>query len=658
MATQSADSQAPDANRGNAQMAEAGVGVGGGSALTGDFGPEPERTAPADAVGRALALLAGAITSLVTVALIALIVIVFANVIGRYIFNSSLTWAAEAAQWLFVAIIFLAIPLAHQARLHISVTLLVDRLPRRWRTVALVIAEVVVAYTTIMLFFGGRELIEAIGGTNHVLGLPVWVKFVVIPVSCVCAMLFLAFADHRPKTPRWTGLAAICAGAALYVIINVYGLVPLRGFDPAIVMACAFALSLVMGIPISFAMLFAVFLANQASGILPDPAIVQNMVNGAGKFLLLAIPLFITAGALMNAGGLSRRLMDFAFTLVGHLRGGFAQVNVVSSMLYGGISGSSYSDAALGSKLLVPQMVRHGYSPQLSCAVTASSAVMPNIIPPSIALLILAAVGNLSVGALWLAGVVPGLMIACGLMLVVYLIARAKGLGEANAKASSRQRGSAFVHAVPVLMLAIVILGSIRFGVVTPTEAGVLAVVYAWLLGMAGYREYGLRGLWQTLRTSSIEAAMIGLLIGVAAPFAFILVAEQVPQSITTFVTSLSSDPLMILLIANLVLLMFGMFLDIGAAILILTPLLLPLATSLGIDPIHFGLVIVVNLMLGGLTPPVGMLVFVTATITRTPVHQIFNAMIPFFVALVLVLLLVTYVPALSLGLGWLIGGE
>ena len=642
-----------------------------GSSLTGDAAlGEQRRTlageqmpgVPQGPIAQVLHRIEQVIAGAATVALIALIVIIFANVIGRYIFNSSLTWAGDAAQWLFVAIIFLAIPLAHRARLHLSITFLVDKLPAGARAGVAVAGDIIVAYTTIMLLFGSQELISAIGGTNHVLGLPAWVKYAVIPVSCIAALIFLAFrgvsgADRDPAS-RWNGVVAIVVAAGLYVLVNVFGVVSIRGADPALVMAAAFLIGMAMGIPVSFAMLFGAFLANQASGLLPDPAIVQNMVNGAGKFLLLAIPFFITAGALMNAGGLTQRLMDFAFALVGHLRGGFAQVNVVSSMLYGGISGSSYSEAALGTKILVPQMVRHGYSAPMSCAVTAASAVMPNIIPPSIALLILAAVANLSVGDLWLAGVVPGLLIALCLMLVVYVIARIKGYGTATERAGARARGNALVHAMPVLVLAIVILGGIRFGVVTPTEAGVLAVIYAWLLGMVGYRAYGLKGLWETLRTSAIEAAMIGLLIGVAAPFAFILVTQQVPQTVTAFVTGLSSDPLMILLIANLVLLLFGMFLDIGAAILILTPLLMPLMVSLGIDPVHFGLVIVINLMLGGLTPPVGMLVFVTATISRTPAHLVFRAMLPFFAALVVALLIVTYVPAVPLGLGWLIGGS
>lgn len=608
--------------------------------------------------GRILHAMDQVITTILTCCLIALIAVMFANVVGRYVFSFSLTWATEFAQWLFIGVIFLAIPVAHRARMHLSLTFLTDRLPASGKAFLALASDVIVAYTTIMLLFGGQQLMELIGGVNHVLGLPIWIKYAVIPVSCIAGLVYLALRGFDADRNSWRGPLAILLSVAVYFVINRYGWISIEGGQPALVMGIAFATAMVLGAPISFAMLFSAFVANQASGSMPDPAVVQSMVNGSSKFLLLAIPFFITAGTLMNAGGLTRRLMDFAFSLVGHFRGGFAQVNVVSSMLYGGISGSSYSEAALGSKLLVPQMVRHGYSAEFSCAITAASSILPNIIPPSIALLILAAVSNLSVGELWLAGVGPGLLIVVCLMVTVYVVSRLRGYGEARERVSGGQRLRAFMRAGPVLVLAVIILGGIRFGIVTPTEAGVLAVIYSWILGMFAYRAYGLRELWRTLSTSAIEAALIGLLIGVAGPFAFILVSEQVPQSITGFMTGLSDNPVVALLIANAVMLFFGTFLDIGAGILILTPLLLPLMVEMGVDPIHFGLIVVVNLMLGGLTPPVGMLVFVTGTISKTPVHRIFRAMYPFFAALVVALLIVTFVPAISLGLGWLIGGR
>jgi tripartite ATP-independent transporter DctM subunit len=303
-------------------------------------------------------------------------------------------------------------------------------------------------------------------------------------------------------------------------------------------------------------------------------------------------------------------------------------------------------------------MVRRGYPPDLACAITASAAVLPNIIPPSIALLILAAVSNLSVGDLWLAGVGPGVLMTVCLMVMVYVVVRSRNLDAPGKRARAAERLSAFVRALPVLVLAIIILGGIRFGVVTPTEAGVLAVAYSLFLGFGIYRNYDLRELWTAIRESAVEAALIGLLIGSAAPFAFVLVSQQVPQDITAAILAISADPILVLLIVNVLLLIFGMALDIGAAILILTPLILPLMIKLGYDPVHIGLVIVVNLMLGGLTPPVGMLAFVTSTVSRTPVHKIFAAILPFLGALVVALLIVSYVPGVSLGLDWLMSGR
>ncbi|MDF1750145.1 MAG: TRAP transporter large permease subunit [Alphaproteobacteria bacterium] len=593
-----------------------------------------------------------------TIALIALILIVLTNVIGRYVFNSSLTWGGEAAQWLFIGVIFLAVPLAHRGRAHLSIQFLVERLPIPIQAVAAFVSDLIIAYATVMLLTGGVTLIGAMGGVNYALNLPSWVKFALIPVTSALGLLYLALQGLDEGKRPWRGVISIVLAFGVYFLLQPGGLVSLKGLDPGATMIISFLVAMAIGTPVAFAMIFAAFAANAVGAVMPPAAVVQTMVNGSSKFLLLAIPFFIAAGALMNVGGLTSRLMDFAFKLVGHLRGGFAQVNIVSSGFYAGISGSSYSEAALGTKLLVPQMVKHGYSPGFSCAVTAAAATLPNVIPPSIALLILASVANLSVGSLWLAGVGPGLLMGGSLMVCVYVIARMRGYGTANQAASWGERGRAGIKALPVLGLAIVIIGGIRGGVVTPTEAGVLAVAYAFVLGIAVYRTFTWKELWSTLRSAAIEAAMVGLLIGAAAPFTFVLVTEQIPQSLSALITGLSDNPYIVLLLANLLMLFFGMFLDIGAAILILTPLLLPVMVSMGVDPIHFGLIVVVNLMLGGLTPPVGMLVFISSAISKTPVHEVFRAMYPLLGALLIALAIVTYVPAVSLGLGWLLQGH
>ncbi len=626
----------------------------GAAAMAEAQGTEP----PGNIWGRLLRGLDWLVGNVAGLLLASLIVIILGNVIGRYVFNYSLTWAAELAQWLFIYVIFLGIPLAERAGMHLSITFLVERLPAKLRLAVEIVAKVLVAYTMILLIFGSDTLIGAIGGTNVALGLPGWLKFVLIPAAAGVALVYIALEGLEKGRARWRGIIEVAAAAAIYIVLNDRGWVALPEFNSAAAMCVVFAVGLAIGMPVAFAMLLSVFISTMVGGFLPPAAIVQNMVNGSSKFLLLAVPFFITAGALMNRGGLTTYLVDFAHKLVGHFRGGMGQVNVFSSFLYGGISGSSYSEAALGSKLLVPQMVRRGYPQDLACAITASAAVLPNIIPPSIALLILAAVSNLSVGDLWLAGVGPGILMTVCLMVMVYFVVKARNLDDRGQRARASERLRAFVHALPVLILAVIILGGIRFGIVTPTEAGVLAVAYSLVLGFGVYRNYNLRELWTTIRESAIEAALIGLLIGAAAPFAFVLVSQQVPQDITAAILAISSDPILVLLIVNVLLLLFGMVLDIGAAILILTPLILPLMTKLGYDPVHIGLVIVVNLMLGGLTPPVGMLAFVTSTVSRTPVHKIFAAILPFLGALFVALLIVSYVPGVSLGLDWLISGR
>lgn len=607
------------------------------------------------AAQRILPVLDALIGAMAVLCLVSLVAIVFTNVVGRYVFSNSLIWSLEAARWLFIAVIMLGVPLAHRMRMHLSLSFVVDRLPAPGRRLAVFSADLITAYTTFLLLSGGITLIDTLGGTNVSLGLPQWARFLPVPLSCGLGLIYLALRGFDEGADRWRSPVAIVLAALLVWAVPEHMERAFYGFDPALTMAVAFATAMLIGTPVAFAMLFSAFAANLAGGFLPEAAVVQNLVNGSSKFLMLAIPFFILAGALMNAGGLTSRLIDFAYSLVGHMRGGLAQVNVVSSGLYAGISGSSYSDAALGAKLLVPQMTKHGYSPGFSCAVTAASATLPNVIPPSIALLLLAAAGNLSVGKLWIAGIVPGLIMAGVLMALIFVISVRRGYGAVIQRVSWAQRGRAALVAAPVLMLALLIIVGIRFGVVTPTEAGVLAVVYAFVVGTVIYRAWTAKGLLEALRGAAVEAALVGFLIGAASPFAFVLMAEQVPQSVTAALSGLTSNLFLTLLLVNLLLLLFGLVLDIGAAILILTPLLLPGLVALGLDPIHVGIIIVINLMLGGLTPPVGMLAFIASNVSGTPVHDVFRNLIPFLGALLGALGLITAIPALSLGLGQLI---
>lgn len=586
--------------------------------------------------------------------LLAIILNVIAGVISRYVFNNSFQWTEELGQWLFIWLIFVGINVGHRRGLHIALGSIDQFLPSGLRHLRGVLAGTIVAYTMLMLLFGSWDLTWLLGGVSTGLQWPQWTRTIIVPAACVVGLIYILFDRIDEPETRLIGPLAVAAAIAAYAATEAFGVIRFPGTSPSLVMATAFLASMALGVPVGFALLFGTFLATLGAELLSPAAVVLNMVNGASKFILLAIPLFLTAGYLMNAGDLTRRLMDFAHSLVGHLRGGLAQVNVVASMLFGGVSGSSTADAAVDSKILVPQMVRQGYSPEFSCAITSASAILPNIIPPSIAMLIYAAAADASVGRLFIAGIGTGLALTVVLLLTVHVISVRRGYGRGGQRATARQRVGAFVSAVPVLMIAVWILGGIRFGIVTATEAAVLAVLWAAFLGVY-YRAYHWRDLYQALVHSGIDAALVGFIIAVAAPFAWVLISERIPQEFVALVSSFVESRWATLLLVNLLLLIAGCFLDLSAAVLILVPIFLPLLPKLGIDPIHFGIIVIVNMMIGGITPPFGVLVFVTASITRTPTAAVFRECLPFVVTLVLGLLLITYVPAISMALVYLV---
>lgn len=403
-------------------------------------------------------------------------------------------------------------------------------------------------------------------------------------------------------------------------------------------------------------MVLGVVMTTWTGGLLPTPAIMQNMVAGSSKFILLAIPFFLTTGYLLNIGGLSNRLIDFASALFGHFRGGLAQVNVFNSVLVGGISGSSGADAASTTKVLVPQMVARGFAPDFTCAVTAASSILPNVLPPAIAMLVYASVSNVSIAKLFVAGILPGLLIAAALMVCNTVMARKRGYEEAGTRASCAVVRRTFLRALPALVIAVVVLGCIRFGITTATEAGVMALVWAFILGKFVFREYSWRQLGESLAECCVDSALIGFLIAASVPFAWILIADGLPQQLVGLTQDYALGPMALILVVVVTLFVAGMFLDLTPAILIAAPLFLPLLTAAGFDPVQVGIIMIINLQLGGVTPPVGILVFITAQISRTSPQAVFREVIPFAAAIVVVLALVCAVPALTLGLWSVLG--
>ncbi|MGR6980356.1 TRAP transporter large permease [Testudinibacter sp. P27/CKL/0425] len=418
-------------------------------------------------------------------------------------------------------------------------------------------------------------------------------------------------------------------------------------FIPIIILLVLFTL----GIPVAFCIFFST-LSYFLMSDLPMIMLVQRLAGSLESVTLLAIPFFIMAGVFMNHSGISERLLKFCEVLTGHLNGGLAQVNVALSTLMGGLSGSNIADAAMNSKLLVPQMVAREYSASFSSAVIAAGSLITPIIPPGIAMIIYGYVNNVSIGRLFLAGVVPGFLLCILMMVLVSIISKKRGyLPIREKRASCREIIFSAKDAVLALMLPVIIIGGIRMGVFTPTEAGAIAVIYALVLGMFVYRKMNPYQLWLSIRESALGAANVLLIICVAVGFSKFLTWERIPQSLATWITQIVDSPLTFLIIVNITLLILGMFLEGNAIMIVLAPLLAPIAHSYSIDPIHFGIVFIFNGAIGTITPPLGTVMFTTCSITEVPIEKFIKDVIPFWLLLVVELLLLTYIPAITTAL-------
>lgn len=378
--------------------------------------------------------------------------------------------------------------------------------------------------------------------------------------------------------------------------------------------------------------------------------VVQRTISGLESIPLLAVPFFVMAGVFMNYTGITSRMIRFAEVLTGHMPGGLAQTNVVLSTLMGGLSGSSLADAAMQSKILVPEMEKRGYGKAFSSAVTGASALITPIIPPGIALIIYGFVGNVSIGRLFLAGVVPGVMTCLFMMVAVHFISKRRGyLPIYERRAGIREVFRAFREASWALFLPVVIVGGIRFGVFTPTEAGSIAILYALVLGTIVYREMTLKDLKTGLIETVTTTASIMLIIAAASSFAWILTWERVPQITANWVLSIVSSPGMFFFLINIFLLIVGMFIEGNAAMLVLIPIFMPMVQALGINDVHFGMVFIFNMAVGSLTPPMGTVMFTTCSITGAKIGDYIRESVPFYLVLLFCLILITYMPQISL---------
>ncbi|MGB5202804.1 TRAP transporter large permease [Eudoraea sp.] len=425
-------------------------------------------------------------------------------------------------------------------------------------------------------------------------------------------------------------------------------------YIPILVLVISFIGLLAIGTPVAWSITISALLTMLVS-IPALPAfttVAQRIGTGLDSFALLAIPFFILSGELMNKGGIAHRLIAFAKTLVGALPGGLALINIISAMLMGAIAGSAMASASAMGSILGPEMEKEGYSREFGAAVNITSATTGLLIPPSNVLIVYSlASGGASIAALFLAGYIPGILTGLLLMLVASFWAKKKGY-KVGKRSTFKNIIKTFIDAVPSLFMLVVVIGGIVTGMFTATEASAIAVLYSVILGFI-YKEITFEKLPQILLDSSSTTAIVMLLIGASMSMSWALSFENIPQDISTGLLSISDNKIMILLIINLLLLFVGIFMDMTPAVLIFTPIFLPVVMKLGLDPVHFGIIMILNLCIGLCTPPVGSVLFVGVGIANTTIEKVIKPLLPLFVVMIIALFLITYIPQLSL---WLPG--
>ncbi|MDQ0314963.1 TRAP transporter large permease subunit [Amorphus orientalis] len=572
--------------------------------------------------GRVLDVASAWLSAIAALVLAGLMVLVVSGFVLRYAFSSSIMGAEAAGIWLNVAIVGLGAPLALNSTLAMRLDVFQRLLPRHVRLGADMVAEAMTLLSGLVIAHGSYTVTRIVGGTNAGLGLPEWIPFALFALGGGLVVLFTVLkliADGRIAT-----LVVALALAAFAFWLAGSGIRIETGLPKSLILGLIVVVGLVVAAPLPHAFIAGAFLVVPFGSPLPEPAILNSAVSGIMKFLLLAIPFFLLTGTLLARSGVATRLIEFAGALVGHMRGGLAQTTLLTNVFFSGASGSSIASAAFGAATFQPELERHGYPPAKAGAIIAATSVLDNVIPPSIAFLILAMATNLSVGQLLVGGLWGGLVMAVALFVVIRLTCRD---APVSAPAAGGTRWRLALRAVPAFGLGLIVVFGIRLGLVTTTEAAAMAALYTF--GLSVWFGVGARGLVAAFRQSATEAAAIALLIASAAPFAFLLAVDDISGLIGDLAAFFGQGPVAALLVSAIILFLVGLVLDIGAAILLFGPLLLPIATAAGIDPIVFGVIMVVNLMIGGLTPPFGVLVFVVGGVTGVPTAHLFRAVLP-----------------------------
>jgi tripartite ATP-independent transporter DctM subunit len=569
---------------------------------------------------------------IVVLALAGELVAMFGNVISRSLFNTSLLWSLEIGELALVVMTFVGGAIAYPRNEHMALHVLVQRLPQRWHAVIDALAcWQVFAMAIAAGWLSWEMLLSRWDERTPYLGLSaIW-----FAIPMIFGMALLAwFAVRR----------------ALLLVVLLIGSSMLgpQARDYALPATFAvFVLQLLLGVPIGFVLLMATLLYLHTSHTIPLSVVPINMQGGISSFVMLSIPFFILAGYVMTEGGLSRRLTDFIISLVGRFRGGMLQVIVVSMYIMSGISGSKVADVAAVGTTMKDIMRRERYNPGETAAVLATCAVMGETVPPSIAMLVLASVTSLSIGSLFVAGLLPAAVIALCLMVLIYF--RSRGRAEEPRKHSLREIVRAGADAIPAVIAPIILIGGIVSGVATPTEISSTAVIYALVLSVFVYRTLGGGQLWRVMTGTAAQAGMVLFITSTASTFSWSLTIAKMPQRIAALFGTLHGSATLFMLATIVTLVVMGALLEGLPALLIFGPLLLPMAAQFGVDPLQYGIVLIIAMGLGAFSPPIGVGMFVTCSICDTTMENASRHMVPYLVVVIIGLLLVAFVPWFSL---------
>lgn len=588
---------------------------------------------------------------LVGLAVIGELVIIFGNIIARGVFNAPVLWADELGQLALTVVAFLGGALAYTRNEHIAVHAVVDHLPKAWRPAIDALVDWLVFAGSVIGAYFSISVIK-LRWTELTAVLQIRMGWFVIPLTVGLTLMTVYALLRLWRQPRLpvlvTALVVLILFGILILINNMWGPFGASALVNWIVFG-SFAVQLALGLPVGFVLSLVSLMYLYLSGKGSLTLVPMTMQNGIMNFVLLAIPFFMMAGYLMTDGGLSKRLADFVIALVGRVQGGLLQAMVITMYIFSGLSGSKAADVAAVGSTLNPMLKANGYEPAESAAVLASSAVMGETIPPSLPMLILGSITTISMGSLFMAGLLPAAVIAVCLMAAIYIKTRLSGK-HPGTKVPFSEVAKRAIIAIPALLVPVFLVGGIVTGLATPTEVSTGAVVYSLLLAIFFYRELTWRKFWKVMSDTAVKSGMILFITSAASAFSWTLTAASLPQKIAQFMISVAGNSSWLFMLTTVIILIaMGALLEGIPALLVFAPLLIPIVPQFGVSPLQYGIVLIIAMGLGSFFPPLGIGLYISCSVSGTSVEETSRAMLPYLVVLFVGLLVVTFVPWFSL---------